>query len=140
MGARFELRVGIATEIGARVGVGPACLSEAIFSPTGIDPGTLVPFRGAKGSYVGYISDGLELEQEEISRVKSKTQEVRRDELEDVLRSIQGFYQTCTWNGQRAIYLHCTSFWRTSSLIRRASFPEHLAHIDVRDLIPRFLI
>jgi hypothetical protein len=44
------LRVGIGTESEARVGVGPVPLSEEMFSPTGIDPGKLVPFRGAKGS------------------------------------------------------------------------------------------
>jgi len=46
----FDLRAGIATEIGARVGVGPAGLVARTFSPTGIAPGTLVPFKGAKGS------------------------------------------------------------------------------------------
>jgi len=46
----FDLRAGIATEIGARVGVGPAGLVARTFSPTGIAPGALVPFKGAKGS------------------------------------------------------------------------------------------
>jgi hypothetical protein len=69
----FELRAGIATEIGARVGVGPAGLVASTFSPTGFPPGALVPFKGAKGSYVGYASDWLEVEQEEIRSVISKT-------------------------------------------------------------------
>jgi len=44
------LRVGIGTEGEARVGVGPALLSEEMFPSTGIAPGAFVPFKGAKGS------------------------------------------------------------------------------------------
>jgi hypothetical protein len=51
----FGLRVGIVTESGARVGVGP----EGVFVGWMISPGwggagvTACPVTGAKGSYVG---------------------------------------------------------------------------------------
>jgi hypothetical protein len=83
------LRVGIFTEIGARVGVGPVGIFEAaMISPGWMGRGVeTAPLTGAKGSYVGKAVAEAGV-QEETEKVIIKQYALRRSTLHDGLRNM----------------------------------------------------
>ena len=87
--AAFGLCAGTLTEMGARVGVGPAIWVARTNSPTSAGATCeLAPFTGANGSYVGYKLEGPLVEQEETNKVISRKKTVKRCDAEVDMRWI----------------------------------------------------